>query len=56
MTAEAIFEPLQLGPLKVKNRVLRSSMGGRTSYFDGTVSPAWAVSRAGLPTPASVSR
>ena len=37
-----IFEPFNLKGIALKNRVLRSSMGGRTSYFDGTVSPAWA--------------
>ena len=36
-----LFEPFNLKGVALKNRVLRSSMGGRTSYFDGTVSPAW---------------
>ena len=36
-----IFEPFNLKGIALKNRVLRSSMGGRMSYFDGAVSPAW---------------
>ena len=36
-----IFEPFNLKGIALKNRVLRSSMGGRLSYFDGAVSPAW---------------
>lgn len=37
-----IFEPFDLGGLRLKNRLVRSSIGGRTSYYDGRVSPAWA--------------
>ena len=36
MSAETIFEPLQLGPLTVKNRVLRSSVAGRFDNYDGS--------------------
>lgn len=36
-----IFEPFTIKNVTFKNRVLRSSIGGRTSYYDGTVSPAW---------------
>ena len=36
-----MFEPFQLKGIAFKNRILRSSMGGRTSYFDGGLSPAW---------------
>ena len=36
-----LFQPFKLKNVALKNRVLRSSMGGRMSYFDGTVSPAW---------------
>jgi 2,4-dienoyl-CoA reductase-like NADH-dependent reductase (Old Yellow Enzyme family) len=36
-----IFEPFRIGGVEFKNRILRSSMGGRTSYYNGTVSPAW---------------
>jgi 2,4-dienoyl-CoA reductase-like NADH-dependent reductase (Old Yellow Enzyme family) len=38
------FEPLALGPLEVKNRVLRSSLGGRWDNYDGSGTPvriAW---------------
>ncbi|MGH3061678.1 MAG: NADH:flavin oxidoreductase, partial [Gaiellaceae bacterium] len=36
MSAEAIFEPLALGPLTVRNRILRSSVGGRFDNMDGS--------------------
>jgi 2,4-dienoyl-CoA reductase (NADPH2) len=36
-----IFEPFQIGNLHFKNRILRSSIGGRTSYYDGTVTSAF---------------
>jgi 2,4-dienoyl-CoA reductase-like NADH-dependent reductase (Old Yellow Enzyme family) len=36
-----IFEPIKLKDVEFKNRILRSSIGGRTSYYDGSVSPAW---------------
>ena len=36
-----IFDSFRIKNVEFKNRVLRSSMGGRTSYYDGTVSPAW---------------
>ena len=39
MTVEAIFEPLALGPLTVKNRVLRSSVAGRFDNYDGSGTP-----------------
>ena len=39
MGAEAIFEPLALGPLTVKNRVLRSSVAGRFDNYDGSGTP-----------------
>ncbi len=37
-----IFEPITIKGVTFKNRILRSSMGGRMSYFDGSPSPAWA--------------
>ena len=36
-----IFEPYTMKGVTFKNRILRSSMGGRTSYYDGTVNSAW---------------
>jgi 2,4-dienoyl-CoA reductase-like NADH-dependent reductase (Old Yellow Enzyme family) len=36
-----LFEPFQIKNVKFANRILRSSMGGRNSYYDGTVSPAY---------------
>ena len=36
-----IFEPFQIKNLHFKHRILRSSIGGRTSYYDGTVSSAF---------------
>jgi 2,4-dienoyl-CoA reductase-like NADH-dependent reductase (Old Yellow Enzyme family) len=39
MSAAALFEPLALGPLTVKNRVLRSSVAGRFDNYDGSGTP-----------------
>ncbi|MBV9183647.1 MAG: hypothetical protein JO356_20265, partial [Acidobacteria bacterium] len=36
-----LFDSFSIKGVAFKNRILRSSMGGRTSYYDGTVSPAW---------------
>ena len=36
-----LFEPFRIKNVTFANRILRSSMGGRNSYYDGTVSPAW---------------
>jgi 2,4-dienoyl-CoA reductase-like NADH-dependent reductase (Old Yellow Enzyme family) len=36
-----IFEPFTIKNVTFKNRILRSSIGGKTCYYDGTVSPAW---------------
>ena len=36
MSTTAIFEPLRLGALTVKNRVLRSSVAGRFDNYDGS--------------------
>ncbi|MUH00667.1 hypothetical protein F7734_53715 [Scytonema sp. UIC 10036] len=36
-----IFEPFTIKNVTLKNRILRSSIGGRTSYYDGTVNSAW---------------
>jgi 2,4-dienoyl-CoA reductase (NADPH2) len=39
VTATAIFEPLQLGPLTLKNRILRSSVAGLFANYDGSGTP-----------------
>lgn len=36
-----IFEPFQTKNLQFKNRIIRSSIGGRTAYYDGTVTTAF---------------
>ena len=36
-----IFEPFTIRNLNFKNRIVRSSIGGRTSFYDGTVSTAF---------------
>jgi 2,4-dienoyl-CoA reductase (NADPH2) len=39
--ADPIFEPFTVKGVTFKNRLVRSSIGGRTAYYDGTVSNAW---------------
>lgn len=36
-----IFEPFEIKNLHFKNRIVRSSIGGKTAYWDGTVSSAF---------------
>ena len=36
MSTSAIFEPLRLPNLTIKNRILRSSTGGRWDAYDGS--------------------
>ena len=36
-----IFEPLTIGNVTFKDRLIRSSIGGRSAYYDGTVNNAW---------------
>jgi 2,4-dienoyl-CoA reductase-like NADH-dependent reductase (Old Yellow Enzyme family) len=36
-----IFEPLTINGIEFRNRLVRSSIGGRLAYYDGTVNPAW---------------
>jgi 2,4-dienoyl-CoA reductase (NADPH2) len=39
VTTDVIFEPLSLGSLTLKNRVLRSSLAGRFDNYDGSGTP-----------------
>lgn len=36
-----MFEPFKIKGVEFKNRLVRSSMGGRSAYYDGTVNNAW---------------
>ncbi len=40
--ASPIFEPFTINGVEFRNRILRSSIGGRYAYYDGTVNPVWA--------------
>jgi 2,4-dienoyl-CoA reductase (NADPH2) len=39
-TGDPIFEPLTINGLTLKNRVVRSSLGGRVDFYDGSMSDA----------------
>ena len=39
---DPIFEPTTINGVEFPNRLVRSSLGGRLAYYDGTVNPAWA--------------
>ena len=39
-TTDPIFQPLTINGLTLKNRVIRSSLGGRVDYYDGSMSEA----------------
>jgi 2,4-dienoyl-CoA reductase-like NADH-dependent reductase (Old Yellow Enzyme family) len=41
MTSDAIFTPFLINNVQFKNRLVRSSVGGRTANFDGTVTDVW---------------
>jgi 2,4-dienoyl-CoA reductase-like NADH-dependent reductase (Old Yellow Enzyme family) len=36
-----IFDPFTIKGVTFKNRLVRSSMGGRLAYYDGTINDAW---------------
>jgi 2,4-dienoyl-CoA reductase-like NADH-dependent reductase (Old Yellow Enzyme family) len=40
MSADPIFQPLTIGAIEIKNRLVRSSVGGRFDHYDGTGSQA----------------
>jgi 2,4-dienoyl-CoA reductase (NADPH2) len=42
VSAGPIFEPFAMNGVEFSNRLVRSSIGGRYAYYDGTVNPAWA--------------
>ena len=39
--AGPIFQPLTINGVEFPNRLVRSSIGGRLAFYDGTVNPAW---------------
>jgi 2,4-dienoyl-CoA reductase (NADPH2) len=39
-TSDPIFQPLTINGLTLKNRVVRSSLGGRVDFYDGSMSDA----------------
>jgi len=41
MAQSSIFEPVTIKGIEFKNRILRSSIGGRHSFYDGTPGPAF---------------
>ena len=41
MSASVIFQPLPVNKVVFNNRILRSSVGGRTCNYDGTVTDVW---------------
>jgi 2,4-dienoyl-CoA reductase (NADPH2) len=36
-----IFDPVTINGVTFRSRVLRSSLGGRMAYYDGTIAPVW---------------
>src|SRR5580765_3437379 len=38
---DPIFTPVTINRVEFPNRLVRSSIGGRYAYYDGTVNPAW---------------
>ena len=40
VTVDPLFEPLRINGLTLKNRIVRSSLGGRVDYYDGSMAEA----------------
>jgi len=36
-----IFQPMAIKGVQLKNRLLRSSIAGRSAYYDGAINPSW---------------
>src|SRR5262245_36236632 len=41
MSASLLFDPFTINGVQFENRMLRSSVGGRTCNYDGTVTDVW---------------
>lgn len=41
MATPGIFDAFEIKGVRLRSRVLRSSLGGRLAYYDGTPTPAW---------------
>ena len=41
MATPGIFDAFEIKGMTLRSRVLRSSLGGRLAYYDGTPTPAW---------------
>ena len=39
-----IFDPITINNVTFANRILRSSVGGRSAYYNGTASDVWKLS------------
>ena len=40
-TKPGIFDPVTINGVTFRSRILRSSLGGRMAYYDGTISPVF---------------
>jgi 2,4-dienoyl-CoA reductase-like NADH-dependent reductase (Old Yellow Enzyme family) len=37
----SLFDPFEINGIRFRSRILRSSLGGRMAYYDGTLAPVW---------------